>query len=214
MDQRRRVARTPSDPPQQQRLIWLPDPDDAAIQQGLRELGPSPRNQHKKGPHGSPPVARGTFPGYLPQALATFHGVPANRDNLLDEIDALLQRQSQLNLINIGQLLSSLDLSVSMVELPIQQLSRVPCPAVFIHQGHITLLEGMGEDGQLRLLDPELGPLTLNADVIQPEQDDRLPILPLRRRPDSKEQRFSWAWYALPAPPPRELIEVLVILVW
>ncbi|MEL0265264.1 MAG: peptidase domain-containing ABC transporter, partial [Synechococcus sp.] len=100
---------------------------------------------------------------------------------------------------------------VSMVALPIQHLSRVPCPAVFIHQGHITLLEGISEDGQLRLLDPELGPLTLNADVIQPEQDDRLPILLLRRRPDSKEQRFSWAWYGpFLRPHRRELIEVLV----
>ena len=202
----------PSDPAQQQRLIWLPDTDDAAIQLGLHELVPSPRKQHDAGPLR---LNKASGPRDIPlaicQSLSSFYGVPANRDNLLDEIDALLQRQSQLNLINIGQLLSGLDLSVSMVELPIQQLSRVPCPAVFIHQGHITLLEGISEDGQLRLLDPELGPLTLNADVIQPEQDDRLPILLLRRRPDSKEQRFSWAWYGpFLRPHRRELIEVLV----
>ena len=202
----------PSNPAQQQRLIWLPNPDDAAIQLALHELGPPPRNQHEEG---LLRLKRANGPRDIPlaicQSLASFYGVPANRDNLLDEIDALLQRQSQLNLINIGQLLSGMDLSVSMVELPIQQLSRVPCPAVFIHQGHITLLEGISEDGQLRLLDPELGPLTLNADVIQPEQDDRLPILLLRRRPDSKEQRFSWAWYGpFLRPHRRELIEVLV----
>ena len=40
----------PSDSAQQQRLIWLPDPDDSAIQLGLRELGPPPRNQHEEGP--------------------------------------------------------------------------------------------------------------------------------------------------------------------
>ena len=38
-----------------------------------------------------------------------------------------------------------------------------------------------------------------------------MPILLLRRRPDSKEQRFGWAWYGpFLRPHRRELIEVLV----
>jgi ATP-binding cassette subfamily B protein len=140
--------------------------------------------------------------------------VPFNRDNLLDQVDALLQRQDKLNLINIGQLLNSLDLSVSLVEIPRAQLSRVPCPAVFCKEGHITLLEGIDPTGELRLLDPELGPLRVEAKALQPDGDgdgDRLSILLLRRRPDSKEQRFSWAWYGpFLKPHRRELVEVLV----
>jgi ATP-binding cassette subfamily B protein len=146
--------------------------------------------------------------------LADFHAVPFNRDNLLDQVDALLQRQDKLNLINIGQLLNSLDLSVSLVEIPRAQLSRVPCPAVFCKEGHITLLEGIDPTGELRLLDPELGPLRVEAKALQPDGDgdgDRLSILLLRRRPDSKEQRFSWAWYGpFLKPHRRELVEVLV----
>jgi ATP-binding cassette subfamily B protein len=148
--------------------------------------------------------------------LADFHAVPFNRDNLLDQVDALLQRQDKLNLINIGQLLNSLDLSVSLVEIPRAQLSRVPCPAVFCKEGHITLIEGIDPTGELRLLDPELGPLRVEAKALQPDGDgdgdgDRLSILLLRRRPDSKEQRFSWAWYGpFLKPHRRELVEVLV----
>ena len=196
----------------QQRLIWLPDPDDAAIQESLKPLGPTTRqNAHQQ----ELSLNRASGPRNIPLAicksLAEFHGVPINRDNLLDEIDALLQRQAQLNLINIGQLLSSLDLSVSKVELPMQQLNRVPCPAVFSHQGHITLLEGIDDNGQLRLLDPELGALKVDPAAIAPEAGERMPILLLRRRPDSKEQRFSWSWYApFLRPHRRELIEVLV----
>ena len=196
----------------QQRLIWLPDPDDAAIQESLKSLGPTTRPNVSQQ---ALSLNRASGPRDIPfaicKSLAAFHGVPINRDNLLDEIDALLQRQARLNLINIGQLLSSLDLSVSMVDLPMQQLSRVPCPAVFIHQDHLTLLEGIDSDGQLRLLDPELGPLRVKPEVIQPAQGERLRILLLRRRPDSKEQRFSWGWYGpFLRPHRRELIEVLV----
>ena len=202
----------PAEHPRQQRLIWLPDPDDAAIQIGLRELSPPAREaaaqQQLSLPRASGPR---DIPLAICKSLADVHGVPFNRDNLLDEIDGLLQRQTRLNLINIGQLLSSLGLSVSMVDLPMQQLSRVPCPAVFDHQGHITLLEGIDPNGQLRLLDPELGPLRVDPEVIQPEPGERLSILLLRRRPDSKEQRFSWGWYGpFLRPHRRELIEVLV----
>ena len=198
--------------PHQQRLIWLPDPDDAVLQLSLNELGP--KRQQQKIDH-QLTLSRASGPRDIPLAicksLAEFHGVPFNRDNLLDEIDAVLNRQQKLNLINVGQLLSSLDLSVSLVELPMAQISRVPCPAVFTHQDHIIVLEGIAEDGQLRLLDPELGPLTIDPGAIQPAEGERLPILLLRRRPDSKEQRFSWSWYGpFLRPHRRELIEVLV----
>ena len=127
------------DDPSLQRLIWLPDPEDAALQLGLDELGSSSKRQSIEQQLSLP---RASGPRDIPLAicrsLADFHGVPFNRDNLLDEIDALLQRQTQLNLINIGQLLSSLDLSVSMVELPLRQLSRVPCPAVLTQKGRST----------------------------------------------------------------------------
>ena len=124
------------DKPSLQRLIWLPDPEDAALQLGLDELGSSPKRQ-SIGQQLSLPRASGhrDIPLAICRSLADFHGVPFNRDNLVDEIDALLQRQTQLNLINIGQLLSSLDLFCVLVELPLRQLSRVPCPAVLATKG-------------------------------------------------------------------------------
>ena len=199
--------------PIQQRLLWLPDPEDAAIQQSLNDLGPkrAPRPRHAQGLTLQRASGARDIPLAICKSLAEFHGVPFNRDNLLDEIDAVLNRQQTLNLINVGQLLSSLDLSVSLVELPMAQLSRVPCPAVLNHQGHTIVLEGIADNGQLRLLDPELGPLTIDPDAIQPSEGERLPVLLLRRRPDSKEQRFSWSWYGpFLRPHRRELIEVLV----
>ena len=49
---------------------------------------------------------------------------------------------------------------------------------------HRALLEGIDPTGELRLLDPELGPLRVEAKALQPNKDgdsDRLSILLLRR---------------------------------
>ena len=90
-----------------------------------------------------------------------------------------------------------------------QQLSRVPCPAVFIHQDHLTLLEGIESDGQLRLLDPELGPLRVKPEVIQPPKKPENPRFPARddlgEEPwlsKSAEKRP----HAYPAPPPERCL--------
>ena len=136
--------------------------------------------------------------------------VPFNRDSLLDQINAVLERQPQLNLFNIGQLISSLDLSASLSEIPLNQLARVPTPAVLEHQDHFAVLEGIEPDGRLRLLEPELGPLLVPPSALIAPDAERLPLLLFHRRPGSKERRFSWAWYGpYLAPHRQELIQVL-----
>jgi len=200
--------------PRQQRLIWLPDPDDQAMQVELEALtsGSSrPRQAAEKKTPLSLPRASGprAMPMAICQALASHFGVPFNRDGLRDQIDAVLQRQSHLNLHNIGQLLNSLDLSVSLCQIPLSQLQRLPTPAVLMHEGQIAIVEGIESDQTLRLLEPELGPLRVPATDLC-NDDQGLRVLLLRRRPDSKEQRFSWGWYApFLKPHRRDLIEVL-----
>ena len=205
----------------QQRLVLLPSPpsltSSALVNAELSELLAPPAPQ---------PLAYATKPatlelmpasGPLPvamaicQALAGFFQVPVNRDNLRDQIESTLQRQSQLNLINMGQLISSMSLAVVMVEVPADQLERVPTPSVLLHGGHFALLDGVDNDGRLRLLEPELGPLRIPlADLLVPGQST-IPLLLVQRRSDSREARFNWSWFApYIAPHKRELIEVLV----
>ena len=146
-------------------------------------------------------------------ALASHFGVPANRDALRDQIDAVLQRQPQLNLINYGQLISSLSLRVVLSELPARQMHRVPTPAVLLFRQQVGLLDGIDRhaSGDLaRLLEPELGPVRIPiADLADPETG-LVELLLIERRPDSKNSRFNWGWYGpyLKAHR-RELIEVL-----
>jgi ATP-binding cassette subfamily B protein len=145
------------------------------------------------------------------QALAKHFDVPCNRDGLRDQIQATLQRQSQLNLINLGQLLSNLSLGVMLTEVPVQQIARVPTPAVLQHNGNFALLDGVDPDGQLRLLEPELGPLRLPLRALLEPDQTELALLLLQRRPDSKQARFSWSWFGpFLAPHKRELGEVLL----
>ena len=58
------------------------------------------------------------IPIALCQALANHYKVPFSRDNVRDEVESLLQQQAHLNVLNVGQLLSNLDLSVSLVGIP------------------------------------------------------------------------------------------------
>jgi len=206
----------PASPALQQRLLWIPDPAEQAIEVELAQLHGTRPGMASSNSSASPSTAlklkrasgAEAIPLAICEALARHLQVPFERDNLKDQIRALLQQQKQLNLVNIGQLLSSLDLSVSLCEIPLAQLPRVPTPAVLEHRGSIAILEGVGDHDELRLLEPELGPLTMPPTDLA--KDGQIQLLLLRRRPGSKTQRFSWGWYGpFLRPHRRELIEVL-----
>ena len=209
------------EPSSQQRLIWLPDPQLQRSQEMVKaeigELVSAASDPALQSTLVTPevfelPRASGLrdIPLAICQAISLHYGVPFNRDSLLDQINALLERQPALNLFNIGQLIASLDLSVSLTEIPLSQLQRLPTPAVLEHQGHFAVVEGIETDGRLRLLEPELGPMIVPATALLPPKAERLSLLLARRRPGSKERRFSWSWYGPYLAPHRdELIQVL-----
>ncbi len=145
-------------------------------------------------------------------ALASYFGIPVNRDALLDQVQAVLERQGGLNLINLGQILDALGLKVVLTKLPADRLRRAATPAVLHAQGHFAILEGVEENGQLRLLEPELGPLLLPPAQLAAAGDDQVELLLLQRKPDAKERNFSWSWF-LPflREHRRQLVEVLAL---
>ena len=131
-------------------------------------------------------------------AIATHFRVPANRDSLRDQIDAVFQRQSRLNLINYGQLISSLSLNVVLSELPARQMHRVATPAVLIFREQVGLLDGIdrASGGDLaRVLEPELGPVRIPIVDLADPQTGMVQLLLIQRHPDSKSNRFNWGWY-------------------
>ena len=204
------------------RLVWLPDPPDVVMeaisseidaiveQTNAGQLGAELNSSQPKVL--SVPRASGArdIPIALCKALADHHGVPFYRDGVRDQVEGILERQPRLNLYNLGQLLTSLDLSVSLAEIPIQQLQRIPTPAALEHNQRIAILEGVEDDGRLRLLEPEFGPVRIPVSSLLDDTGDRLKLLLLRRRPDSKQRRFSWGWYGpFLQPHKRELVEVI-----
>ena len=212
----------PQQQPLQQRLLKLPSaqrPEEVALVKAelaaLTPISPAGLQPASTGAATVLELQPASGPREIPlaicRALARYFNVPFNRDALADQIDATLQRQNGLNLINLGQLLNGLTLGVVLSEVPAAQLARVPTPAVLQHQGRFALLDGVDADGRLRLLEPELGPLRLPlAELLAPGQTT-LELLLLQRRPESKEARFSWSWFGpYLAPHKRELLEVLL----
>ncbi len=147
----------------------------------------------------------------LCQALADYFGVPLNRDALADQVDAILQRQDRLNLVNIGQIMDTLGLRVVLSRVPASRLGRVPAPALLYQNGHFGLLDGVEADGRARLLEAELGALLVPADELVTHEGGLVELLLFDRKPDAKQRRFDWSWYApFLRQHRRELIEVLV----
>lgn len=145
------------------------------------------------------------------QSLADYFGVPINRDALIDQVEAILQRQKQLSLTNLGQILDSLGLRVMLTRVPADRLARVPTPAVLMQNAHIGVLDGVDADGQARLLEAELGPLRVPCSDLANVDGDQVELLLFERKSDAKEQQFNWSWF-IPflQKHRRSLIEVLI----
>ena len=177
-------------------------PGEAMQQLGSDGYSPSPEPQGARAVgRGSSPLAlvRATGPRAIPiaicRAIADYFGIPLNRDALADQVDAILQRQSSLNLINLGQILDAAGLRVVLTRVPADRLSRVPTPAIFLQNGHFGLLDGVDPDGQARLLEAELGPIRVPCADLVTHEGGLTELLLLERKPDAKEQRFNWSWY-------------------
>ncbi len=207
------AASTPA--PQAGALAPPPAPGSGAGTYALSPPAPAPRTDGH-GEEAELRLQRATGPRDAPIAvciaLANYFGVPVNRDALRDQVQAVLARQGSLNLINLGQILDALGLRVVLTKLPADRLGRATTPAVFHAQGHFAILEGVDDDGRLRLLEPEMGPLLLPPGQLAGDGDDGVELLLLQRKSDAKEQTFSWGWF-LPflREHRRQLVEVVAL---
>ena len=182
---------------------------------GEYSLSPEPPSSRAEGRRDHLSLRRASGPREIPIAiclsLAEYFGLPINRDALLDQVEAVLQRQGQVNLMNLGQILDSLGLRVMLTRIPADRLARVPTPAVLMQNGHIGVLDGVDDDGRARLLEAELGPLRVPSADLATLEGGLVELLLFERKRDAKEERFSWSWF-LPflQQHRRTLVEVLI----
>lgn len=162
-------------------------------------LSPEPPNPRSEGRGGELALAWASGPLDIPIAvsrcLADYFGIPVNNDALRDQVEGLLQRQPQLNLVNLGQILDSLGLRVMLSRVPANRLHRVPTPALLMQHGHLGVLDGVDVDGQARLLEAELGPLRVPCSDLATLEGGLVELLLFERKADAKEQKFDWSWY-------------------
>ena len=129
------------------------------------------------------------------RSLADYFGVPINGDALRDQVDAVLRRQEQLSLVNLGQILDSLGLRVMLSRVPHDRLHRVATPAVVMQNGHIGVVDGVDADGVVRVLEAELGCLRVPSADLVTQDGGLVELLLFERKSDAKEQTFNWSWY-------------------
>ena len=165
------------------------------------EYSPSPEtsNPRTHRPQGQLSLTPANGPRDIPlaiiRALADYFGLPVNRDAINDQIDAILQRQQQLNLINLGQILDGLGLKVLLSRIPLDRLNRVPLPVVLEQNGRFGLLDGIDSQGNAHILEAEMGPLVVPISDLLSDDQGEVELLLLERKADAKERRFSWGWY-------------------
>jgi ATP-binding cassette, subfamily B, bacterial HlyB/CyaB len=157
---------------------------------------PAPRQAGEQASlHLQPASGPRAIPLAVVRALADYFGLPFNRDSVLNQIDAILQRQAQLNLVNLGQILDSLGLKVLLTQVPNDRLPRVPVPALLEINGRFGILDGVEPNGTARVLEAELGPLELPSSELITHEGGITELILLERKADAKERRFSWGWY-------------------
>ena len=185
------------------------------LSEGEYSLSPEPQAPRAEGRRDHLALSRAAGPRDIPiavcRSLADYFGVPINSDALVDQVEAVLQRQGQLNLVNLGQILDSLGLRVMLTRVPVDRLTRVSTPAVLMQNGHIGVLDGVDPDGQARLLESELGPLRVPCQDLATLEGNQVELLLFERKSDAKEQVFNWGWFLPFLRPHRTaLIEILV----
>jgi len=165
------------------------------------EYSPSPEtsNPRTHRPQGQLSLTPASGPRDIPlaiiRALADYFGLPFNRDAVNDQIDAFLQRQQQLNLINLGQILDTLGLKVLLSRIPLDRLTRVPLPVVLEQNGRFGLLDGIDSLGNAHILEAEMGLLEVPINDLATTETGEVELLLLERKIDAKERRFGWSWY-------------------
>jgi subfamily B ATP-binding cassette protein HlyB/CyaB len=147
----------------------------------------------------------------LCSALADYFGLPLNRDSLNQQVDAILQRQDSINLVNLGQIMDTMGLKVMLSRVPTDRLARVPVPAALMQNGRIGLLDGVDADGQARLLEAELGALRVPFTDLSTHDGGITELLLFEKKDDAKNANFGWNWFKpYLKQHSRALIEVLI----
>jgi ATP-binding cassette subfamily B protein len=147
----------------------------------------------------------------LCSALVDYFGLPLNRDSLHQQVDAVLQHQDSINLVNLGQIMDTMGLKVVLSRVPTDRLARVPVPAALMQNGRIGLLDGVDPDGMARLLEAELGALRVPSSELSTHDGGITELLLFEKKDDAKNANFGWNWFKpYLKQHSRALIEVLI----
>jgi ATP-binding cassette subfamily B protein len=170
---------------------------------------PAPRSQAGE-LHLQPATGPRSIAIALCTALANYFELPLNKDSLAQQVDAVLQRQPAINLMNLGQIMDTLGLRVVLSRVPTDRLARVPTPAALLQNGRIGLLDGIDDDGQARLLEAEFGTLRIPCQELSTHEGGFTELLLFEKKDDAKTQAFGWSWFRpYLTEHRRELVEVL-----
>ena len=142
------------------------------------------------------------------EMLAAFHGMPFRRD-VMERITNEKLQNRPASMHSLGELLATMTFRVSMVDIPLKQLSRAATPCLAIVREQPAVIYKVAKGEVLAVL-PEYGRVRLPlADL--GGADSAIRLLTVTPGPDSQRQKLGFSWF-LPQLRKyrRSLIEVLV----
>ena len=158
------------------------------------------------------PVRTGIGPNAQAMAclemLAAFHGMPFRRD-VMERITSEKLQNRPATMHSLGDLLATMTFRVSMVDIPINQLSRAATPCLAILRDQPAVIYKVAKGDVLAVL-PEYGRVCLPLEDLG-ASDAAIRLLLVTPGPDSQRQKLGLSWF-LPQLKKyrRSLIEVLV----
>ena len=158
------------------------------------------------------PVRTGIGPNAQAMAclemLAAVHGMPFRRD-VMERITSEKLQNRPASMHALGELLATMTFRVSMVDIPIKQLSRAATPCLAILRDQPAVIYKVAKGDVLAVL-PEYGRVCLPLEDLG-ATDAAIRLLLVTPGPDSQRQKLGLSWF-LPQLKKyrRSLVEVLV----
>ena len=126
--------------------------------------------------------------------VARAYGTPCPVDVIEKVLEAASERNEQIPIHTIGQLIEGMGLQTQIGSVQIKQLNRLELPVILYSKGHFVLITEV-EGNKILVADPEKGWNNYTLDEIHENWGENVEVVLIKRLEDTPEKKFGWSWF-------------------